>query len=552
MSSPQPPASGPRGWFPPALIVAAVVLVLAPGVHGDWGRDDYFQLAFARLVGSPWSLFTHDHFAPAPGSVFRPLGYASMWLGVRLFGVDYAAHAWSDITLHATVSVALFTLLRTLRVAALPSLLATLAFALHPAASGAALWWSARFDLLATLFVLVALVAAVKHRDTGGRTSLIVALLAVLAAMLSKEIGLVGAAAMAALWLQRAIVGPAERRRGLQACAAVAICASIYLAWRASVLGTASSGLTGALPLADAFRAGVGAWLQQAPAYFTFWPRLGIGARVVLAALALLAVSTWRMRVRGRGDGAVVSSGLALLVLPALLQAPVAALNAHPLDAGESAIEAAMQSRLYYLGIVGAAMLFAAVLDRAWRTHSRIPGSLLAIASAGVLVAFGAAAHRDAREFAERSVRNAAVAHAAIAAIDTTVLPQAPCHVVFMGLEPAPEWGVFVSMDSVVKALDADLARVAPCWFHANYPTWFFLMPAPVDASAASPYQPLHTDGRDVPWLRVGDAVAAYLEAPPELDADARARMRYLRWNGTRFEQVDAAVAVRERAGSSP
>src|SRR5690242_13162668 len=163
MSSPHPSSLSSRVW-PIALIVAAIVFVLAPGVSGDWGRDDYFQLAFVRLVGSPWPLFAHDHY-PVPGSVFRPLGFASMWLGVQLFGSDYAAHAWSDVALHAAVALALFALLRRLRIAPWPASLATLAFALHPAAAGPALWWSARFDLLATLFVLLALVAAVAYRD---------------------------------------------------------------------------------------------------------------------------------------------------------------------------------------------------------------------------------------------------------------------------------------------------------------------------------------------------------------------------------------------------
>lgn len=552
MSRPHPSVLSPRSWLAPTLIVAAVALVLAPGVHGDWGRDDYFQLAFARLIGSPWPLFTHDHF-PVPGSIFRPLGFASMWLGVQLFGSAYALHAASDIALHAAVALALYALLRCLHIAALPSSLATLAFAVHPAASGPALWWSARFDVLATLFVLLAVLAAARHRDRGGGGWLGAALLAALAAMLSKEIGLAAIAATGMLWLRHASVEPAHRRRAAVACVAMGVCAAAYFAWRALVLGTATSGLTGSTPLVEVFRDGIGAWLHQAVAYLTFWPRLGAFPRVAVAALALASLSALRGgRLRGRDDVSILLCGAVLIVSPALLQAPVAALNAQPLDAGASAVEAAMQSRLYYLGIAGGALVLATLLDRAGRARSAVHGHVLAAVAACAVVAFGATARRDAQAFAERSAQNAAVAHAAVDAVDALALPAAPCHVVFLGVEPAPEWSVYVSMDSVVKALDADLARVAPCWFHANYPTWFYLMPAPLDAAAALPYRPLQAGGREVPWLRVGDAVAAYLAAPPEVDADARARMRYLRWNGTRFELVDAAVAMRERAGSQP
>jgi hypothetical protein len=545
MRSPQPSALSPR-FLAVALIVVAVVFVLAPGVHGDWGRDDYFQLALTRLIGSPWPLFAHDHF-PVPGSVFRPLGFASMWLGVQWFGTDYALHAWSDVALHAAVALALSALLRQLRIATLPAALATLAFALHPAAAGPALWWSARFDVLATLFVLLALVAAVRYRDGGNRAWLAAALLAALAAMLSKEIGLVAVAATGMLWLRQALTEPAQRRRAAIACAAAVACAALYFGWRACVLGTAASGLTGSTPLGDALVAGVGAWLRQASAYLTFWPRLDAYSRVAVVALVFASLPALRVaRERARDDVAIVLCGLVLLVSPALLQAPVAALNARPLGTAESAIEAAMQSRLYYLGIAGGALILATLLDRARRARIAAYGPGLAAIAACVLVAFGATARRDAQAFAERSARNAAVAHAAIDAVDALALPATPCHVVFLGVEPAPEWSVFVSMDSVVKALDADLARVAPCWFHANYPTWFFLLPAAVDASAALPYRPLQVDGRDVPWLRVGGATIAYLQAETGIGVDARAR--YLRWNGTRFDEVSADVA----AGRSP
>jgi hypothetical protein len=525
------------------VVAVIVAWVLAPGVAGDWGRDDYFQFAYARLLESPWPLFTHDHF-PVPGSVFRPLGFASMWLGVHALGSDYAVHAWSDIALHAGVALALFWLLRRIGIATLPALLATLFFAVHPAASGTALWWSARFDLLATAFVLLALNAAFAYRVTARAGTLLVALAAALAAMLSKEIGLVAIAAMMLAWAHWAIVEPAQRRRALFAIGSALLCAGIYFAWRAAVLGTPASGLTGALPLGTAIARGLVDWLHQAPGYFSYWTRLGFVARLLLvAALLAIVFSTWRQRAGWRNDLAPLLCGACLLLLPALLQAPVAALNAQPLGVGESAVEAAMQSRLYYLGIAGAALILAVMLERVRRAGAGVRWPALVAFTAFALFALAGAAHQDARSFAQRSSHNARIAHAAVAAVDVLDLPAAPCHVVFLGIEPPPEWGVFVSMDSVVKALDADASRVARCWFHANYPTWFFLQPTPVDAAAAAPYPPLRLDGREVPWLRIGTATLAYLQAPVRSGADDRSHMRYLRWNGTRFDDVTADVA---------
>jgi len=44
--------------------------------------------------------------------------------------------------------------------------------------------------------------------------------------------------------------------------------------------------------------------------------------------------------------------------------------------------------------------------------------------------------------------------------------------------------------------------------------------------------------------LRIGTATAAYLQSPGAIDADARARMRFLRWNGTGFDDVSADVVA--------
>jgi hypothetical protein len=539
--SPAPPARRPEGWAW-LVLLAAVALVAGPAVLGDWGRDDYFQLAFARLIGSPWPLFTHDHF-PVPGSVFRPLGYASMWLDTALFGTGYRAHALVDLALHGAVAAALFGVLRRGRVARVPALAATLLFALHPAVVGAAVWWSARFDVLATLFVLLAVDGALAFRERRGAGALAGTLLALLAAMLCKEVGLAAVAPLSWLWLQAAAAQPRARRAPLLRATALAwLVVAGWFAWRAAVLGTAASALTGTLPLGSAVARGVLDWLAQMPGYVTFAARLRPWeAIVLLIALALVVAAGFAARARparnatgaageARGLGA---SGLLLFALPALLQAPVAALNAAPLSAGVSAVQAAMQSRLYYLGIAGLALACGALLGRGWRRPAwRLP---LGLAATLAVLAWAAASHRAATEFAARSRQAATLAHAASAAVAPLDLPPRECHVVLLGVQPAPEWDRFVSIDSIVKALSPDLPRVAHCWFHAEYPTWFHLVAAPADADGALPWHPLALDGVPVPWRRVGALVFAYLAPLPPADA---AVAHVLRWNGEGFVEV--------------
>ncbi len=556
MTSPPIPASSmQRTAFPhavagiacAALIVASIALAYWPGIHGFWGRDDYFQLAMARLLGSPWPLFIHDHF-PVPGSVFRPLGFASMWLGTRLFGTEYAAHALGDLGLHAAVALALYGLLRRATVPRAVATSCTLLFALHPAALGSALWWSARFDLLATLFVLLALQAAFAYREhAGGGAHVALALLAALAAMLSKEIGLVAVAAMTIAWAHWAWREPTQRKRALRAIAFAWALAAFYLGWRALVLGTASSGLTGAMPLAGAVAKGVADWIRQAPGYLVFWSRLGVLSRVVLAGavlLALAAVARMRRPAQPRPAQAplveLALGGACLLLLPALLQAPVAALNAAPLGTQASAIDAAMQSRLYYLGIAGLALVIGAACTRAWDACAPGARALLVLALGLGAATFGWAARESAREFATRSLAISAVARDVVAAIARVPLPATRCGVVVLGVEPPPEWSRYVSIDSMVKALSPDLDRVAHCWFHADYPTYFQLMRAPVDAADAAPYQALAIDGRRVPWRRLGNLEIAYLEPLRPANTVAPAALIRLRYRDGHFAEFGA------------
>jgi hypothetical protein len=366
-------------WIAIALLVVVVFAVGWPGVHGFWGRDDYFQLALARMIGSPWPLFAHDHF-PVPHSVFRPLGFASMWLDTRLFGTEYAPHAVCDLALHAGAALALFGVLRRAFVSPFAAALAALAFALHPAASGTAQWWSARFDVLATLFVLLALQAALAYRARPSALALGAALLAAFAAMASKEIGLVAPAVLFLIWLRWAWREPRTRGRALRACAYALACAALFLVWRASVLGTATSGLLGGASLGAVLGAGLRIWLRDVGGYFSYAALLATWQCALLGLAAFGFVVAWVVSRRhpravfdanasaraaqartARGD--LVVCGLCLLLLPALLQAPIAMLNAAPLRADFSAVEAAMQSRLYYLGIAGAALLLGALLS---------------------------------------------------------------------------------------------------------------------------------------------------------------------------------------------
>jgi len=536
-----------RDGFVALSIAMIVAFVYWPGVYGFWGRDDFGVLAFVRLLDTPWPLFVHDHF-PVAGWFFRPLGFASMWMCEELFGTNYQAHAAFDLALHISVSLALFCLLRRAGIARVIAFSCTTLFAIHPATIGTALWWNGRFDLLSTLFILLALYAAVVYREHRRTRALAVALIAAFAALLCKEIGLVAIAAMSLLWLLWAMSDHVQRPTALRAVLLSWLCALIYLGWRWLVLGTPSSILS-SMPLHDLIAQGLLSWLHQAPGYLTFWPRLHAASRIALAAAlvgTIVVIATVVVRDRSRfvlcRRADMIVCGVCLLVLPALLQVPVAVWNATPLRADVSAIETAMQSRLYYLGIAGIAMMLGGALGTFWEEVDKRLRLVIWLPFVFAIVSFASVSHVAAHAFAKRSVAISGIARDAITAVAQLDLPHAGCHVIFFDMEFPAEWGIYVSADSIIKALSPDLDRVKHCWFHSNSPAYF--QAAPATSADAAPYRPFEVDEKLAPWRTIGGVVIAYLSPPENADPRDFGRMIFLRYRDNRFEDVSADVVA--------
>jgi hypothetical protein len=530
-------------------ITLCVAIAYWPGLYGYWGRDDFMQLAFARLIGSPWPLFLHDHYFPGPGSIFRPLGFASFWLWQALFGTNYFAHAFADMLLHAGVSLALFRVVRLSGLDRVPAALCTLLFALHPAVLGTALWWSARFDLLAALFAFIALRAAFDYMQQRRNSFLLITLAAALAALLSKETAAALLVAVALIWSRWAWRESAHRAAALRAVAALFAIVVLFFLWRWAVLGTAASGLAGEASLAVLTGKGVLDWIRYVGGYVSFWPRLGIAQRIVAGLLTLALIgcglAAWmkhapRSSSPRRAD--LLLCGLCLFLLPAVLQAPVVALNATSLRGDVSAIEAAMQSRLYYLSIGGFVIALSALVQRIVPARTDfLRFFLIGILGIGAFV-LGWASRDAASAYASRSLAPKAVAEAAAAAVDGLTLPASHCHVFLLGVEPPAEWSVYVSMDSVVKALSADLPRIGRCFIHDDYSTFFHLMGRSAEPGDAAPYRLREVGGQPLSWLHVGDAVVAYLDPPLRFDADMRRNAVFLRYEKGSFRDVTGEV----------
>lgn len=527
--------------FAVILIVGLVSVAFWPGLHGDWGRDDFMQLAMARMLGSPWPLFFTDHFVAMPEAVFRPLGFASFWVGQWLFETSYFGHALFSLALHLGVCLALFALLRSLAVGLLSATLVSLLFGLHPTVIGSALWWSARFDLLATLLVLLGLSMTLRFSRSLSFRDMLLAALFMLAAMSSKELGLIGAFASVLILGTSAMTRPTQRWHLLIGAALAATTVLIFFLWRYAVLGTFGSGIAAGLPLSRILVEGSVTWLQLAWSWSTFWERLPAFNRGLVAAgaIILLVGAVGLLRASRSTDQRPVGPlsllmpalvGLSLVLLPAVLQAPVVILNAAPLMAEESAVETAMQSRLYYMSLAGVSVLLGWGLGGLLSRLGPVGRGTGVVAVSLIVLGLGLATERHTREFAERSSHIAELAHEITRAVGTLDLPAEHCHVLVLDLNPPPEWSRYVSVDSIVKALHPDLSKVEHCLFHANYITFFHLVDQRYGALDPWPFADLMIGESPIPRRTIGRLTSMHLQYPEQLSPEAIAAVQVLRY----------------------
>jgi hypothetical protein len=172
-----------------ALALASLALITI--AFFGWTAHAYFLADdFTLLAQAHYPLSWHGVFATRGGDgFFRPVGYVSYVISSKWAGEDPAAWHWIGFLLHLANAVLLYALARLLGYSRFLAWFAATLFAVHGAHPEAVVWIAGRFDLLATFFVLIALLAFVQTRksDRGQMAWLLVALLATIAGLLSKE-----------------------------------------------------------------------------------------------------------------------------------------------------------------------------------------------------------------------------------------------------------------------------------------------------------------------------------------------------------------------------
>jgi hypothetical protein len=257
-------------------------------------------------------------------------------------------------------------------------------FALHPAAVATAAWLADRFDLLAVNGCLLLLLAVHAWIRRGSASAVCAIALAAAWAIGAKETAIV-ALPVALAWI---LLGRRPHRLIPMLAATLPFIAALGLRWW-TFGGSGLDKVAGEplQPLQLVF--GIGYWLWRLPETLLRMPPLAMTTLLGGAILLLLILGNARQcqralghRHTSRGLNACLLSfaGVALLLLPALPQAPVAALV---LGGGEP-LAIAVNHRFYYLALIGLGLCLAPILDRlaeiGWRRSLVVATALLAIA----------------------------------------------------------------------------------------------------------------------------------------------------------------------------
>ncbi|MGI8783688.1 MAG: hypothetical protein ACR2L2_08585 [Acidobacteriota bacterium] len=181
----------PWVWAAPALALL-IGLVYWSSLHGQFLFDDLSLIvqdtSIQSLKNVPRMMF---------GQAYRPVRTVSYALNYAIAGFDPSGAeppvAWHavNILLHWANAVLLFLLAARLSQNSRIAAVAAALFALHPANTAAVSYISGRKDLLAGLFVLIALLAYLKFHRTAHAIWLSATLASFALAVLSKEVGVV-------------------------------------------------------------------------------------------------------------------------------------------------------------------------------------------------------------------------------------------------------------------------------------------------------------------------------------------------------------------------
>lgn len=289
-------------WLPLLLILLAVWVPYSQSVYNERIGDDRVLIQ-DRLgpshVASAAQLWRENYWGAFDKcGLYRPLSLSLLYAERQLFGLENTGYRFVNLTLYTLCGLLCYWFLLPLlqRTAATA---AALLFVLHPAHVEVAITAYGQVEMLATAFLLLALIAHTKARP-------VLAALCFLAALLSKESAAcfpVLAVLTRGFWLETSTTGWRRWLAPTDACYAAAL--ALYAAAKFAVIGTLAVPATASTMAAyslyqrlfTVFTHGLGNYirltlfpLSQSMAYDVFPSAIADATWLVLAALLLAAL----------------------------------------------------------------------------------------------------------------------------------------------------------------------------------------------------------------------------------------------------------------------
>jgi hypothetical protein len=170
----------------PWLIGAIIILLYLPSLGITIQNNDWTHQADARGWNSISDL-AHLFVWKQPDGFYRPLVFVSLWADYRIFGDREWGYHLQNILFHIANCLLLMRLALRLGFDVATARWSGLLFAVAAANYEPVIWPGARFDLMATCFVLAALLFSVQWWRTQHTVSLLGLTVCLVAAVLSKE-----------------------------------------------------------------------------------------------------------------------------------------------------------------------------------------------------------------------------------------------------------------------------------------------------------------------------------------------------------------------------
>ena len=179
------------------LISIILLIILGFAVYANSLNNEFFwddqnlvtENRYIKSYSNTLKIFTEDTVSGGvyKYNFFRPLQIFSYMIDYSLFGLDVKGYHLINILLHILAALAVFWLINILFDNWIISSFTSLLFLVHPIHTEAVAYISGRADPLALLFMLLCLIAYIKHINTGSLAAFILMLLSCMLAFLSRE-----------------------------------------------------------------------------------------------------------------------------------------------------------------------------------------------------------------------------------------------------------------------------------------------------------------------------------------------------------------------------